>query len=139
MKTFPMFLRMDGRRVVICGGGEEAARKARLVLKTSAEIVVLADRLDPELAALVASGRARRTSSQLAQLPPAQADVARAEDVIFVAMEAAVTGLYDVVRASGGGPMARARKSAVQCCYVGEEVVIELVLRNPLRKSRDCC
>ena len=87
----------------------------------------------------VASGRARRTSSQLAQLPPAQADVARAEDAIFVAMEAAVTGLYDVVRASGGGPMARARKSAVQCCYVGEEVVIELVLRNPLRKSRDGC
>ncbi|WP_370283547.1 siroheme synthase CysG [Pseudooceanicola sp.] len=67
MKTFPMFLRMDGRRVVICGGGEEAARKARLVLKTSAEIVVLADRLDPELAALVASGRARQAAENGAE------------------------------------------------------------------------
>ncbi len=58
MKNFPMFLRMSGRRVVICGGGEEAARKTRLVLKTEAEIVILARELDPELAALVASGRA---------------------------------------------------------------------------------
>ena len=58
MKTFPMFLRMNGRRVVICGGGEDAARKARLMLKTEAEIVVLAQDLDPELSALVAVGRA---------------------------------------------------------------------------------
>lgn len=59
MKNFPMFLRMDGRRVVICGRGEEAARKARLILKTEAEIVVVGRDLDPELAGLVASGRAR--------------------------------------------------------------------------------
>ncbi|MGZ9812341.1 siroheme synthase CysG [Pseudoroseicyclus sp. H15] len=58
MQNFPMFLKMAGRRVVICGGGEEAARKARLVLKTEAEIVVLAAKLDDELAGLVASGRA---------------------------------------------------------------------------------
>ena len=59
MKNFPMFLRMDGRRVVICGRGEEAARKARLILKTEAEIVLVGRELDPELAGLVASGRAR--------------------------------------------------------------------------------
>lgn len=59
MKTFPMFLKMAGRRVVICGGGDEAARKARLVLKTEAEIVLVGPELDAELAGLVASGRAR--------------------------------------------------------------------------------
>lgn len=58
MKNFPMFLRMTGRRVVICGGGEEAARKCRLILKTDAQILIVAGDLDPELAALVASGRA---------------------------------------------------------------------------------
>ncbi|TPE53632.1 siroheme synthase CysG [Amaricoccus solimangrovi] len=58
MKTFPMFLKMAGRRVVILGGGEEAARKARLMLKTEAEIVLCAPALEPELAALVARGRA---------------------------------------------------------------------------------
>ena len=36
MQTFPMFLKMAGRRVVIVGGGEQAAQKARLVLKTEA-------------------------------------------------------------------------------------------------------
>ena len=58
MKTFPMFLKMEGRRVVIIGGGEQAAQKTRLVLKTEAEIVLVADMLDPELDDLVDSGRA---------------------------------------------------------------------------------
>jgi uroporphyrin-III C-methyltransferase/precorrin-2 dehydrogenase/sirohydrochlorin ferrochelatase len=58
MKTFPMFLTMDGRRVVIVGGGEQAAQKARLMLKTTARIVLVAPALDDELTALVDSGRA---------------------------------------------------------------------------------
>ncbi|MFY0636021.1 MAG: uroporphyrinogen-III C-methyltransferase [Vannielia sp.] len=60
MKTFPMFLRMAGRRVVIAGGGEQAAQKARLVLKTEARLVLLAGALDDELSALVAAGRAEQ-------------------------------------------------------------------------------
>lgn len=57
MKTFPMFLQMAGRRVVIAGGGEQAAQKVRLILKTQARIEVLAEELEPELAELAASGR----------------------------------------------------------------------------------
>jgi len=57
MKTFPMFLQMQGRRVVIAGGGEQAAQKCRLILKTQATITVLAPALEPELADLHASGR----------------------------------------------------------------------------------
>ena len=57
MKTFPMFLTMQGRRVVIAGGGEQAAQKCRLMLKTEARICLLADRLDPELEALHRAGR----------------------------------------------------------------------------------
>lgn len=59
MKTFPMFLKMEARRVVFVGGGEEAARKVRLILRTEAEILICASNLEPELSALVASGRAR--------------------------------------------------------------------------------
>lgn len=59
MKNFPMFLRMDGRRVVFCGGDEEIARKVRLILKTEARIVLVADQLDAELQALVDAGRAQ--------------------------------------------------------------------------------
>ena len=57
MKTFPMFLQMAGRKVVIAGGGEQAAQKTRLMLKTKAQIVILADGLDDELDALVQEGR----------------------------------------------------------------------------------
>ena len=58
MKSFPMFIRTTGRRVVICGGGEQAAQKSRLMLKTDAKIVLAAPELDPELEALVNSDRA---------------------------------------------------------------------------------
>ena len=57
MKSFPMFIKMSGRRVVIVGGGEQAAQKARLILKTEAEIVVVWPELDPELGGLAAEGR----------------------------------------------------------------------------------
>ena len=58
MHSFPMFIRTTGRRVVIVGGGETAAQKARLVLKTDADILLVAPKLDDELANLVAKGRA---------------------------------------------------------------------------------
>lgn len=57
MKTFPMFLKMNARRVVIVGGGEKAAQKCRLILKTPAQITLIAPWLDAELSALHAEGR----------------------------------------------------------------------------------
>ncbi len=57
MKTFPMFLRMTDRPVVIVGGGEQAAQKCRLMLKTEARIIVAWPELEPELFGLAASGR----------------------------------------------------------------------------------
>ncbi|MBB5514175.1 uroporphyrin-III C-methyltransferase/precorrin-2 dehydrogenase/sirohydrochlorin ferrochelatase [Rubricella aquisinus] len=57
MQTFPMFLKMSGRRVIVFGGEEEAAQKTRLMLKTEAEIVVVAESLCPELAELARAGR----------------------------------------------------------------------------------
>lgn len=59
MRAFPMFIKTTGRRVVIVGGAEQAAQKARLILKTDANIVLAAAKLDDELAALVAAGRAK--------------------------------------------------------------------------------
>jgi uroporphyrin-III C-methyltransferase/precorrin-2 dehydrogenase/sirohydrochlorin ferrochelatase len=57
MKTFPMFLQMAGRRVVIVGGGEQAAQKSRLILKTEANVEIWAPMLDPELSDLATAGR----------------------------------------------------------------------------------
>jgi uroporphyrin-III C-methyltransferase/precorrin-2 dehydrogenase/sirohydrochlorin ferrochelatase len=74
-----MFLTMRGRRVVIAGGGEPAAQKARLMLKTEARLTLLAPALDPELAGLVASGRAEHDPGRVA--PASFADAA----LVFVA------------------------------------------------------
>ncbi|WP_370162947.1 NAD(P)-dependent oxidoreductase [Limimaricola soesokkakensis] len=59
MKAFPMFLATTGRRIVILGGGEQAAQKARLVIRTDAEIVVAGFEFDEELRALAQEGRVR--------------------------------------------------------------------------------
>lgn len=58
MKSFPMFIRTTGRRVVIVGNGEQAAQKARLILKTDAEITLVATDPEPELCGLIKGGRA---------------------------------------------------------------------------------
>ena len=46
LAVFPAFHRVEGRRVVVVGGGAEAAAKIRLLSETRAEIVVFAAALD---------------------------------------------------------------------------------------------
>lgn len=46
--VFPAFHKVEGRRVVVVGGGAEAAGKVRLLAETNAEIVVYAETLDKE-------------------------------------------------------------------------------------------
>lgn len=46
--VFPAFHKVAGRRVVVVGGGDEAAAKIRLLAETAAEIVVFAETLDKE-------------------------------------------------------------------------------------------
>jgi uroporphyrin-III C-methyltransferase/precorrin-2 dehydrogenase/sirohydrochlorin ferrochelatase len=50
MRYFPIFFDLKGRHVVVIGGGEEALRKVRLLLKTNARISVIAPVLHDELA-----------------------------------------------------------------------------------------
>jgi uroporphyrin-III C-methyltransferase/precorrin-2 dehydrogenase/sirohydrochlorin ferrochelatase len=50
MRYFPIFYDLKDRAVIVIGGGEEALRKVRLLLKTEAEIKVIADALHDELA-----------------------------------------------------------------------------------------
>lgn len=57
MRYFPLFLDLDNRKAVIVGGGEEALRKVRLLLKTKARIVVIAPHLHDELAVYLQDGR----------------------------------------------------------------------------------
>jgi len=42
MRHFPIFLKVQGKRILVTGGGETAIAKLRLLMKTEAEIVVFA-------------------------------------------------------------------------------------------------
>lgn len=96
MKTFPMFLTMTGRLVVIAGTGEQAAQKARLMLKTEARLRLIGRDLDPELAELVASGRAEGVSD-------ASMDAFTGAALVFIATgDAAQDGaLHALAKAAG--------------------------------------
>lgn len=43
MKHFPIYVALEGRRVVLSGGGDAALAKLRLILKTEAQITVFAE------------------------------------------------------------------------------------------------
>lgn len=99
MKSFPMFLKMTGRRVVIAGGGEQAAQKARLVLKTEAALTLLAPELEDELRAIVEAGRAQHHTGAIT--PQNFADTA----LVFIAtgcpgLDAALHALAKVAGAT---------------------------------------
>jgi uroporphyrin-III C-methyltransferase / precorrin-2 dehydrogenase / sirohydrochlorin ferrochelatase len=52
LNTFPVSYKVQGQRIVIVGGGEEALNKARLAIKTTASVVIVARDPIPELARL---------------------------------------------------------------------------------------
>ncbi len=51
--AYPIMVDLRGRRVLVVGGGSVAYRKVRVLLDDSAEVVVVAPELTPELARLV--------------------------------------------------------------------------------------
>lgn len=57
LAVFPAFHKVAGRRVVVVGGGVEAAAKIRLLSETKAEIVVFASSLDKETGAALIAAR----------------------------------------------------------------------------------
>ncbi|WP_173932567.1 siroheme synthase CysG [Chelativorans sp. Marseille-P2723] len=54
LNAFPIFMRVEGRPVVIVGSGEEALAKARLLAQSSARITILAEKPEPTLTAWAA-------------------------------------------------------------------------------------
>ena len=54
--SYPLALRVAGRRVVVVGGGVVAARRARALVEAGADVQVVAPAIDPDLALLAAAG-----------------------------------------------------------------------------------
>ncbi len=56
MRYFPLFAKLDGRRCVVIGGGDEAARKIRLLLKAKARPLVIAPEAVEEIRTAATQG-----------------------------------------------------------------------------------
>lgn len=52
LNTFPLSYKVEGLRIVIVGGAEDALNKARLVAKTTASVVIIAAKLEVDFSAL---------------------------------------------------------------------------------------
>ena len=52
LNTFPLSYKVQGQRIVIVGGGEEALNKVRLVTKTTASVVIISRHIETDFSAL---------------------------------------------------------------------------------------
>ena len=57
MKHFPIYLAVEGRDIVVSGGGEAALAKLRLLLKTEGTVTVFAEDIASEVEMLAAGGK----------------------------------------------------------------------------------
>ncbi|MAB00210.1 MAG: uroporphyrinogen-III C-methyltransferase [Stappia sp.] len=97
LAVFPTFHKVEGRRVVVVGEGEEAAAKLRLLNETRARLVVVA--VSPETALLSAI---EKSGAELVAEPFAPAHLQGAA-LVFAASgdEAVDTGVVRAARAAG--------------------------------------
>lgn len=65
MKHFPIFVALEGRRVVLSGGGEAALAKLRLLMKTEARIEVYSPAPAPEIESWATQGHLHLTRRTL--------------------------------------------------------------------------
>lgn len=52
LTTFPVSYKVEGKRIVIVGGGEEALNKARLAVKTTASVVIISSHIEADFSEL---------------------------------------------------------------------------------------
>lgn len=57
MSLYPLALRLEGRRVLVVGGGTVATRRVPALLDAGAEVILVSPRLTPALQALASAGR----------------------------------------------------------------------------------
>jgi uroporphyrin-III C-methyltransferase / precorrin-2 dehydrogenase / sirohydrochlorin ferrochelatase len=119
MRYFPMFLDLAGRPVLLAGGGEQMAQKARLMLRTGARLTVMAPALDDELAGLVAAGR-------LAHLP-AVYDQAAVDAAALVFAASGCVGIDAMIAARARCPVNVVDRPAL--CTVITPAIVD---RDPL-------
>ncbi|MGI9404464.1 MAG: siroheme synthase CysG [Hyphomicrobium sp.] len=97
MRYFPVYLDLDGREVLIVGGGEKALQKLRLLAKTSARLRVVAEEIDEDIVTLA---RERRVALEWHRFKPS--DLAKVA-MVFAAQDDADSDAEVVAAAKARG------------------------------------
>ena len=122
LNTFPLSYKVQGLRIVIVGGGEEALNKARLVTKTTAQVVIISLQIEADFSGLALT---------LIERDFIAADLDHAA-LVFVAEESAAADRAKVEARARGIPLKEAQSLLVQA-FVGE--AIETVEHDGLREA----
>lgn len=122
MRHFPIFLNLEGRRVIVSGAGECALAKLRLILKSEANIAVYGTDPHPKLVELAAEGRLT-----LIERPIEQGDAVCAA-LVYGANEDAV----EDARAAAIGRQAGALTNIVDNLEDSQFITPAIVDRDPV-------
>ena len=97
LSAFPVFMRVEGRAVVIVGGGDEAFAKARLLAQSSARLTVVAPHIEPDFADWIAQNGVNHVAA------PLTAGLVEGAALVFAATgeEAADRAAVEAARALG--------------------------------------
>lgn len=93
MADFPLFIKMDGRRVIVIGGGSVALRKVRILTDYGADIRIISGEVRDELEMLAEAGRLEwqkenLTENHLSDLDEAFLVICASDDEMVNAMAA---------------------------------------------------
>ena len=100
MDYLPVFLRLDGRPVVVVGGGAVAHRKAQWLLRAGAQLTVVAPALSEEFTAELGHARLRHLAAEFAS-----AQLAGAVAVVAASNERAVNAAVAAAAAARAIPV----------------------------------
>lgn len=97
LDVFPAFHKVAGRKVLVIGGGTEAAAKVRLLAETSADVHVVALHIEPDMQAAIMLAGARHVAREF------EASDLKGAALLFSAMEdeAKDRAVVEAARAAG--------------------------------------
>jgi len=116
MRYFPVFLDLNGRIVLVLGGGAVAANKLRLFAKTGARLRCVAQAFNEEIARLVASGRVEGEIGD-----PAQAEFGNA--FVVIAATGSEADVTIATRARAAGILVNAVDRTEYCTFITPSIV----------------
>jgi precorrin-2 dehydrogenase/sirohydrochlorin ferrochelatase len=117
MALYPVFLKLEGRKVLVVGGGAVAEQKLEGVLRSATDVTVLAPELAPRISAWVQQGRLKHVSAKF------QPGMAQGYFLVIAATDSAVVNHAIYAEASADGALCNAVDDTPFCDFYAPALV----------------